>query len=101
MQNELRARQHAAIILAIPDRESRQAALGRVPQADRAVVEFFVRDAFARRSGRGLQSLGWHRPVAEPPLGTDPPMRLRELPVSTADEGLPDGGPAQFDMALE
>ncbi len=101
MQNELKPRQHAAHILALQNRESRQAALARVPEADRSGTEFYVRDAFARRSGRGLHSLGWHRPVAEPPMGTDPPMRLRELPVSSADEGLPDGGPAQFDMALE
>lgn len=97
----MRARQYAQHILNLKTKEERRDALSKVPQVDRETAKHYVRDAYARRSGRSLQSLGWHRPVAEPPLGTDPPMRLRELPVSTADEGLPDGGPAQFDMALE
>ena len=51
-----RARQHAAHILTLPDRESRQAALAAVPAQDRACVEFYVRDYFARKNKTALPS---------------------------------------------
>lgn len=56
MQNELKPRQHAAIILALTDREARKAALAAVPAQDRACVEFYVRDYFARKNKTALPS---------------------------------------------